>query len=488
MSPDTRPTSQGTDRNPARSLLELLRSFATDAASLVRQEIALARAELRLTAVRLAGAAGRVAAGAGLAGLGALTLLAGLVVLLGQLIGSYWLSALIVGVVLLLGGGWTAFNGIRRVRAIDPAPRLTIESLESTAAWARAEAAGVKAALLGRGGGGAWQAESRVLAPAPGAPAALQPERSRHGEGGQAVALSTQGRAPAPPPAAASSGRAPREPPTRQQGTVAFLKHVWGEIREDEITGHAAKLAYYSFLALPPALMALFGLAGLIGSGELAAWIEEQASLALPGAVSETIVTPFIEQVVLEKAPGPFSVGLLLALWGGSSVFLGLIDTLNHAYDIEESRSFLRKRGLAVAAMVGSVFLFGGAALTLLVGPAVVDALGLGPVGTFLWNVAQYPIAFLFMVAAFWGAYYFLPNRDQRGRRRVLVKAAALAAGLWVLATAGFRIYIANFSSYSETYGFLGAFIILLLWLYVTGLVVLAGGELASEMEKRASA
>ena len=97
----------------------------------------------------------------------------------------------------------------------------------------------------------------------------------------------------------------------------------------------------------------------------------------------------------------------------------------------------------------------------------------------------QWPIAFLFMVAAFWAGYYFLPNRDQSNCKKVLLKAAALSAGLWVLATAAFRVYIANFSSYSETYGFLGAFIILLLWLYVTGLVVLAGGELASEMERR---
>ena len=89
------------------------------------------------------------------------------------------------------------------------------------------------------------------------------------------------------------------------------------------------------------------------------------------------------------------------------------------------------------------------------------------------------------MVLAFWCAYYFLPNRDQRASKSLLAKAAAVAAALWVLATAGFRVYIANFSSYSETYGFLGAFIILLLWLYVTGLVVLVGGELASEMEKR---
>ena len=109
----------------------------------------------------------------------------------------------------------------------------------------------------------------------------------------------------------------------------------------------------------------------------------------------------------------------------------------------------------------------------------------MGRAGEIAWTLAQWPVAFGFMVLAFWCAYYFLPNRDQRASKWLLVKAAAIAAALWILATAGFRIYIANFSSYSETYGFLGAFIILLLWLYVTGLVVLVGGELASEMERR---
>jgi membrane protein len=162
------------------------------------------------------------------------------------------------------------------------------------------------------------------------------------------------------------------------------------------------------------------------------------------------------------------------------------MDTLNHAYDVESSRSYVRTHALAVAIMIGNVLLFVGAAGSLLVGPAIIDTIGLGPAGRLFWTIVQWPIAFLFMVAAFWVAYYFLPNRDQSSCKMLLVKVSAIAAAVWVLATAAFRVYIANFSSYSETYGFLGAFIILLLWLYVTGLVVLAGGELASEMERRA--
>lgn len=485
---DRRPTSPGTDRPSARSLTELLRSFASDAAGLVRQEIALARLELKLAARRLVGAAGRVAVGGGIALLGLLTVIAGVVVLLGELMGSYWGAALVVGGVLLLAGGLIARGGARGMQSADPVPRMAIESAQDTAAWARREIASLRATLFGR--------RDRASPPRPtlpaGAealpatlPAASQADRPKHGTALVPTSRSVPaGRLLSDRGQVADSGR---HAPPRSAGTLAFLKHVAREVQDDDIPGHAAKLAYYSFLALPPAMMALFGLAGLVGSFELASWLETQARMALPPAVTDEVVTPFIQQVVLERAPGPFSIGLLLALWGGSSLFVGLIDTLNHAYDIEEDRSFIRKRALALATMLGSVLLFGGAAAALLLGPVLIEAVGMGEAGAVVWNLARWPLAFVFMVAAFWCAYYFLPNRDQRGASGVLVRAAAVAAALWVLATTAFRLYIANFSSYSETYGFLGAFIILLLWLYVTGLVVLAGGELASEMERRPS-
>jgi membrane protein len=486
---DPRSTSPGAGSARERSLGEMVRELGADAAQLLRQEVALAKAEMREFARAVAGAAARIAMGAGVAVTGLLTLLAALVVLLGALIGSYWLSALIVGLLLVAVGGWMAYSGGQRLKAVDPKPRLAVNEMRGTLRWAGAEAAGLRGALTGKSRGdrasrgalppaGAATPPARVTAersPAPRAPAAARPERT-----------TAAPEAAVGPGATAAATRRGRQPPRREEGTLAFLKHVGAEIKEDEITGHAAKLAYYAFMAMPPALMALFGLAGLIGSERLAGWLQQQAAVAMPAAVSEGIIGPFIEQVVLNKAPGPFSIGLLLALWGGSSVFLGLMDTLNNAFDVEDSRSFVKKRSMAVGIMIGSVILFVAAAGTLLVGPAVVDAVGLGRAGEIFWSLVQWPIAFLFMVAAFWAGYYFLPNRDQSACKKVLVKAAALAAGLWVLATAAFRVYIANFSSYSETYGFLGAFIILLLWLYVTGLVVLAGGELASEMEKRA--
>ena len=159
--------------------------------------------------------------------------------------------------------------------------------------------------------------------------------------------------------------------------------------------------------------------------------------------------------------------------------------TLNVVYDVEEDRSFVKRRAIALGVMLAAAILFLGAAAALLAGPQIAGAVGLGATGqrrsgrccsgrspSPSWSLRS------------GSSTTSCRTATRRPCKKVLLKAAAAAALLWVLATAAFRFYISNFSSYSETYGFLGAFIVLLLWLYVTGLVVLAGGELASEMEE----
>ncbi|HEV2130294.1 MAG TPA: YhjD/YihY/BrkB family envelope integrity protein, partial [Longimicrobiaceae bacterium] len=112
--------------------------------------------------------------------------------------------------------------------------------------------------------------------------------------------------------------------------------------------------------------------------------------------------------------------------------------------------------------------------------------LNLWGVAEFAWNMLQWPLAILLVVAAFWMCYYILPARDQAAYKVEILKGAVVATLLWLLATIGFRFYVGNFGSYSDTYGIIGTIIVLLLWLYITGLVLLLGGELASELEKRA--
>jgi membrane protein len=197
-------------------------------------------------------------------------------------------------------------------------------------------------------------------------------------------------------------------------------------------------------------------------------------------------VTGFVRDVVHQNAPGPLSIGLLLALWAGSNVFTALEDTLNAAFGIRAERPFVKKKAVAVGMLAACAVLFLAGSAVLLGGGGISDALGFGEAGRAVWAVLQWPLGFGLITATFWLIYYVLPNKDQRGCRMTLLKASAVSAALFVVASVAFRLYMANFGSYSKTYGLLGTVIVLLLWMYVTSLVILLGGEVASEMERSA--
>lgn len=486
MEPRTRIDPRDVDPGPdTPSVGELFRSLSTDASRLIRQEIALARAEMRQNVGALAGNAGKILVGAVLAGVGALVLVAALVAGLGDLLGDrYWLSALIVGAVFVGAGAFLLLGGLKKAREASLAPAETLETLRETGDWAKTEAADFRAVLTGHAdgsGNGNGRAAStvtdRLAAPRPGL----------HGGGGAAVEERESAR-----PAGRGTkrgGKRGMDGMARESGkqplSMPLWKRVMKELKDDDLAGQAAKVAYYFFLSLPPLVMALFGLAGLFGSDRSAAWLTEQLQGALPPEASG-LIQGFVDQVVREKHPGLFSVGLLLALWAGSAVFSALEVTLNAAFEIEEERSFVKSKLVALGTLVAVGLLFTAGSAALLAGPAITKALGLGAVGTTIWSIAQWPIGFALVVGAFWVIYYVLPNKDQRGCKKVLLKSAAMAAAIFVLATVAFRLYITNFSSYSASYGLLGTIIVLLLWMYVTSLVILVGGEISSEMERSA--
>lgn len=436
-----------------RPLGDMVRKLGSDATTLIRQELRLARTELKQTAREVARDAGLVAVGGGVAAVGGLLLVAFMVLLLGQLLGNrYWLSALLVGLLLAIGGGWLSYGSLARLRRRDLAPDEALASLRHTGGWARAEVRDLRRALTSRlTGRGNGRGAGRTL---------------RAGHSPPRLGTPAHLAAPVPPP----------------EG--GLLKLLWHEFTDDDISGQAAKVAYYAFLSFPPALLVLFALTGFFGGPETAAWITMRLEAMLPAEAS-ALIDGFVQQVVNDQAPGPFSVGLLLALWAASNVFMGLGDALNRVYDVEETRSWIKRRLLALAVMLVSALLFLGGSVLLVAGPGIAEALDLFGIANLLWTVLQWPLALLLVASAFWLIYYVLPARDQSDAKRSILKGATAAAILWALATIGFRIYVANFGSYSETYGFLGAVIVLLLWLYLTGVVVLLGGELNAVVEQR---
>jgi membrane protein len=447
-----------------RPLGELVRELSRDAAHLARQEIALARAEVRQNVRAAARDTALIVAGGTIAALGGLVLLAALVIAAGDLLGGrYALGALLVGLALLAIGGGAALAGVRKARAARLAPETTIETLRETGAWARTQAAQVRARAADEKRRGRPIPDTVVASPAP-----------RGTDGGGAV----------------DARGTPREDRVRAwrqvqplPATTPLWKRVLHELKADDIGNQAAKVAYYFFLSLPPAMMALFGLTGLFGGERTGDWLTQRLTTSLPGEAS-ALVTGFVRDVVHGNAPGPLSIGLLLALWAGSNVFTALEDTLNAAFGIRAQRSFVRKKAVAVGMLAACAVLFLAGSAVLVGGGGIATALGLGATGQAVWAVLQWPLGFALITATFWLIYYVLPNRNQRGCRMTLLKASAVAAGLFVAVSIAFRLYMANFNSYSATYGLLGTVIVLLLWMYVTSLVILLGGEVASEMER----
>lgn len=257
------------------------------------------------------------------------------------------------------------------------------------------------------------------------------------------------------------------------------VKVVFREAISDDIPGEGAKVAFFLFLSLFPLLLVLFGLTGLIGGEAAFTWVMSWLRTLLPSASAE-FMERFVRDVTTEERPGILSLGALLLLWSASSGVAALADSLNAMYRVRDGRSWFRKRGLSIVLLVAlTVLLTSGAALVV-AGPDVADRLGFGFGGA----VLGWLVAYALLVLLLWLLYYFLPHRDQAHARRECLVGAAVGSMAWLAVTGFFRLYVSNLGSYSETYGFVGAVIVLLLWLYLTAMAILFGGEVAATLER----
>jgi membrane protein len=253
---------------------------------------------------------------------------------------------------------------------------------------------------------------------------------------------------------------------------------------EDNVLGLGAQTAYFFFFSLFPLLLFATPLIGLLGNAEAVMnWVMTQLEATVPDEAL-SLVEGVVEEVVFAPgAPGLVSIGALLALWAGSNIFNQLTMALNRAYNLEETRPFWKRRLIAMAAVIVSGFVVFLSAMLMLVGPEIARWIGnLVEIENFatIWIAVQYPLVFLILVCTFWGIYFFLPNLRQ-DKKQVLV-GAVFATVAWVLVTFAFRFYVQNFGNYSATYGTIGAVIVLLMWMYLTMLVTLLGGELNSQL------
>jgi membrane protein len=272
-------------------------------------------------------------------------------------------------------------------------------------------------------------------------------------------------------------------------GWGEILRRTAVEIYEDNCLGLAAALAYYFFLALFPAMLALVALASFFPLERLVPRLIESAGPLMPPDVL-AIVSEQLEKIGQGNHGGLLTFGFLAALWSSSAAVMAITDALNRAYDVEEARPWWRTRITAILLTVAlALFILVSFALVLL-GPTLAERLagyvGAGPAAAWVWSALRWPIVFAIIASAVGLVYYFAPDVEQEWVW--LTPGSLVATVMWILASLGFRYYIVNFGNYTETYGAIGGVIVLLLWLYISGLAILAGAELNAEIEHTSSA
>jgi membrane protein len=273
---------------------------------------------------------------------------------------------------------------------------------------------------------------------------------------------------------------APQEIPAK--GWLAIAKRTSKEVKADQVPLLAAGVAFYTLLALFPAIIAGVSIYGLVADPQT---VRDQITRLAEDLSPETatILTQQIRQVT-SSAGGALGlatvIGILTALWSASSGMKALITGVNLAYDETEGRKFVKLRGLSILMTLGAMVLL-GVALALIVGfPAVPDS---WPT-VLQWTAAvlRFVLLAVLLMAGLAALYRYAPDRD-KPKWSWASPGSVVATLLWVLASVGFSIYVNAFGNYNKTYGALAGIIILMFWLYLTAFVVLVGAELNTEME-----
>ncbi len=260
-------------------------------------------------------------------------------------------------------------------------------------------------------------------------------------------------------------------------------KRAVKEFLDDDMTTYAAALAYHSLFALFPFLIFLLGLLSVLHVPDFFTWLLQQARTAFPADAYQRI-TEAVTQVQAQSRGGLLSVGILTALWAASSGMRALMNALNTAYDVEETRPTWQRYLFSLLYTVGLAILLIAASGLMLVGPQAIewlaDQAGLGGAFVAVWTWLRWPVAVLLLMLTAAIIYYVAPNVEQPFT--FITPGAVLAVVVWIIASLGFSLYVANFANYSATYGSLGGVIVLLFYFFISAAVLLLGAEINSEV------
>jgi membrane protein len=275
----------------------------------------------------------------------------------------------------------------------------------------------------------------------------------------------------------------------RKRSWFGTGKRVVSGFRDDNVTDWAAALTYYAVLSIFPAFIALISILGLVVDPQtITRVITDTVSQLGPQSAVNTFTGP-IQDIANNQSTAVLGliVGVALALWTASNYVGAFMRASNAIYSREEGRPFWKLRPLQVLVTLVLVLMAALVVLALIVsGPvaeAIGSAVGLGDTAVMVWNIAKWPVLLVVVMLMLAVLYWSAPNAKPAGFRWIS-PGSVVAVLLWIAASAGFAIYVANFSSYDKTYGTLGGVIVFLVWMWITNIAVLIGAELNAETER----
>jgi membrane protein len=270
---------------------------------------------------------------------------------------------------------------------------------------------------------------------------------------------------------------------------LGTLKRTGKEFSHDNLTDWAAALTYYAVLSLFPAIIALISILGLVvDPATITRVITDTVSQLGPSSAVDTFKGP-IDQISSNRSSALLGliIGVAVALWTASGYVGAFMRASNAIYEREEGRPFYLLRPLQILVTFVLVMMAALVVLSLIVsGPvasAIGSAVGLGDTAVTVWDIAKWPVLLVVVMVMLAVLYWPAPNARQKNFRWVS-PGAIVAVLVWIVASAAFAFYVANFSSYNKTYGALGGVIVFLVWMWITNLAVLFGAELNAEIER----
>jgi membrane protein len=262
----------------------------------------------------------------------------------------------------------------------------------------------------------------------------------------------------------------------RKSALRIFVKHLLRRVKASDVPGVAAQMAYFFLLALFPLMIFMVTLLGYlpIDPSEVFNVIKDFAP-----SDSLSLIQDTLKEVTSNQNGGLLSVGILGTIWSASNAMNAVIKGLNYAYDVKETRAFYVARGLSILLTFAFIFII--AVMLILqvfgeqIGEFAFEFLGMGDEFLVVWTWIRFLLPPVVLFLVFVGLYYLAPNL--KVKYVTVLPGAIFATVGWIIVSLGFSFYVNNFGNYSATYGSIGGVIILMIWLYLSAMIILVGGE-----------